>query len=148
MRGAFSLFPAYTKNFTVATCPVSSVSALKYALSSKYSSVQWLGYGLDGPGIEFHYGKEISPMHLSSCGGEGGVSWRMRLGTRINLVPTLRMCGSIPPLPLQAFVACTWTTRVRYERARYRTEKPAEWWNVSILRHCYHNKHMKHDGPG
>jgi hypothetical protein len=29
----------------------------------------------------------------------GFVSWRVRLRTRIHLVPTLRMCGAIPPLP-------------------------------------------------
>jgi hypothetical protein len=76
-----------------------------------------------------------------------GVSWSVRLKTHILLVPNLRMYGAIPPPPLHAFVACIWTTRVGIGE-RYRTEKPANWWNLSVFRHFKHDKQMKHGGPG
>jgi len=53
----------------------------------------------------------------------GGVSWRVRLRTRINLVPTLRMCGAIPPLPQHAFVVCIWTMRMGIRESKVKEDR-------------------------
>jgi len=74
----------------------------------------------------------------------GGVSWRVRLRTRIHLVLTLRMCGAIPPLP-------TFFHGVRMDfegGTSYRIVELASLEFKSVLRHCYHDKQMKHGGSG
>ena len=103
MRGAFPLFILHTLRTTLLlplVCFFFSVSVLKYALTSKDSRTVQGSNSLT---------EKISK---ASTGLRGGVSWRVRLRTRIPLVLALRMCGAIPPLPIHAFVASIWTARV------------------------------------
>jgi len=88
-------------------------------------------------------------LHQGGYRVAGVVSWRVSLRTHIHLVPTLRMCGAIPPLPLHSFVACIWTTRVGIRESRLQDGETCQVWNLkSALLHCYHDKHMKHGGSG
>ena len=65
-------------------------------------------------------------LHQGGYRVAGVVSWRVSLRTHIHLVPTLRMCGAIPPLPyIPSWRACGqrgWG----YERASYKTVKLAK----------------------
>ena len=64
--------------------------------------------------------------------GGGGVSWRVSLRTRIHLVPTLRMCGAIPPLPLHSFVAYMWTTRVGIRESKLQDSETCQVLNLKV----------------
>jgi len=62
----------------------------------------------------------------------GGVSWRVSLKTRIHLVPTLRMCGVIPPLRLHSFVACVWTTRLGIRESKLQDSETCQVLNLKV----------------
>jgi hypothetical protein len=54
------------------------------------------------------------------------------LTTNLHLVPRLRTSGAIPPLPLQAFMACTWTVFFVIN-AWLLPEVPSKMWQAKLF---------------
>jgi len=150
MRGVFSLFILHTLRALLLPLVLFFLFLyLNMPPAARMAQYNDCATGRTVHGLNSVTGKRSLHQGFYRLAGGGGVSWRVRLRSHIHLVPTLRMCGAIPPLPLRSFVACIWTTRVGIRESRLQDSETCQVWNLkSALLHCYHDKHMKHGGSG
>jgi hypothetical protein len=68
-----------------------------------------------------------------------GRGWWMRLRTHFHLMPTLRMCGAVPPIPL---VACIWIMSVEIRESKLQEDRETcKVWNLTFKGRMLHICH-------
>ena len=136
MRGAFPVFSAYAKNFTVATFFLFlCLNMLSAASIAQYND--W-GTGRTVQGLNSVTGKRS--VHQGVYRVSGGVSWRVTQNSHPNSADHKNVA-----LYLHSPYRPSWRACGRgcgYEKDTGQRNPP------SVLRHCYHDKQIKNGGSG